>query len=71
MYVYADGDIFYKNYENPSYYPVILDVVEEHDEICISNFNHYDTPEEALSAGITECIKLLENGKDRRTRESC
>ena len=26
----------------------------------VSNFITYDTPEEALSAGITECLKLLE-----------
>ena len=60
LYVYADGAIFDKDYEKPSYYPFILDIVSEHDEIGISDFNHYPTPEEALSAGITECLKILE-----------
>ena len=59
LYVYADGAVFDKNYEKPSYYPCILDVISEHDKIGISDFNHYLTPEEALSAGITECIKIL------------
>lgn len=31
-----------------------------------SNFIMYDTPEEALSAGIDECLKMLENDKEKQ-----
>ena len=64
LYTFADGGVFDKG-DRPIYYPVILDVANEHNEISTNdnienNWNKYYTPEEALSAGITECLKLLE-----------
>ena len=64
LYTFADGGVFDKG-DRPIYYPVILDVANEHNEISTNdnienNWNKYYTPEKALSAAITECLKLLE-----------
>ena len=68
--IFVTSDIRFSNYRNgdysnPEYQYITVDMRKENVAYRIeSDYNRgmlFNSPEEALSAGITECLKLLEN----------